>query len=236
MILISGLCAGFCVLWFLCTQLASAYNCSEPVLSIVPTVQTQPIQQMQFPFEIPGTTLIAEQIVSYDGLFTEGDSVYDVTNVAALLLYNYGDYGITDAEILLQAGKVEFRFTADTLPAGERLLVPEQNRKEYGPKEFTFCTGWQQVDKSGWQKTDIISLQYPDMGEVVVTNLTDGKLNGIYLLYKTYYPEADFYVGGQTCTYYIEKLDAGESIRIYPHNYALGYSRFARIMIDEPYL
>ncbi len=228
----SGLCGGFCLLWLLCMQMALAYDAEGTVLSVAPTIQTQWEEYLQFPFKIPGTTLVAEQIVSFDGLFTEDDSNSNVTNVAALLLYNYGDNGILDAQVVLKAGQLEFIFSADTLPAGQRLLVPELTGKEYGPETFSVCSGWQREDKSDWLKTDTISLAYPGMGEVVVTNLTEEKLTNIQLQYKTYYPEVPFYVGGKTYTYYIEALKPGENIRIYPQNYAYGYSGFVRIQME----
>lgn len=231
--MISGLCSGFFVLWVLSAQIAFAFIDKTPVLSLMPAEVSQTKQSLQFPFEIPGTTLIAEQIVSYDGLFSEGDDSYHVTNVAALLLHNYGEQGITNAEISLQAGEVQFVFSADTIPAGARILVPEQKGMEFGPKAFTSCSGTQWEDKSNWCMDDVIELEYPDMGEVVVTNLTNERLMGICLYYKTYYPEADFYVGGRTLVYRIETLEPGENIRIYPNNYALGYSRFARIEIKS---
>lgn len=232
-ILIGGLCGGFCLLWFLCMQMALAYHAEHTVLSVAPTVQIQLEQYLQFPFKIPGTTLIAEQIVSFDGLFTEDGGSSDVTDVAAILLYNYGECGILDAQVVLQAGQLEFVFVADTLPAGQRLLVPEQTGKEYGPEMFSSCSGWQREDKADWLNKDVISLTFPGMGEVLVTNLTDRKLTGIQLQYKTYYPDAPFYVGGKTYTYCIEMLEPGENIRIYPQNYALGYSDFVRILIGQ---
>ena len=234
MLLISGLCVGFCILWSLCTQMTTAYFSVDTVLSLTPAMRQEKGEALQFPFEIPGTTLIAEQIVSYDGMFSEGNVAEDVTNVAALLLYNYGKEGIAETQIRLQAGGVVFEFAANTIPAGERILVPEKNGKEFGPQEFTFCKGSQVTDPSDWKNADRINLEYPDMGTVVVTNLTDKTLTGICLHYKSYYDEGDFYVGGKTKVYYVEKLEPNEYIQIYPYNYALGYSRFARIELEEP--
>ena len=233
-ILISGLCTGFSILWFLCAQMTAAYFSAETVLSVTPVLEQTWEDALQFPFEIPGTTLIAEQIVSYDGQFSEEGSTSDVVNVAALLLYNYGQQGIAQTQIRLKAGQVWFEFSADTIPAGGRILVPEKNGKEFGPQKFSSCKGSQQADGTDWENTDRIRLEYPDMGTVVVTNLTDRTLSGICLYYKSYYEDGDFYVGGKTVAYYIEALAPNEYIQIYPYNYALGYSRFARIEIEEP--
>ena len=232
-ILIGGSCAAFCILWFFCTQMTAAYFSKDPVFALMSKNEICSGECLQFPFEIPGTTLVAEQIVSYDGSFSEGSGKYDVTNVAALLLRNYGQQGITDAQVVLQAGQVIFEFSVDTLPAGARILVPEKNAMEFGPETFTFCKGNQQTEDSDWQQENYIKLEYPDMGTVTLTNLSDRVLEGIYLHYKTYYPMSDFYVGGKTLIYYVKNLKPGEYIQIYPYNYALGYSKFARIEIEE---
>lgn len=232
-LLTGGLCAVFCVIWSFCAHMTVAHFSAEPVLSLAPEKEIQSRECLQFPFEIPGTTLIAEQIVSYDGLHTVGDKTGNVSNVAALMLYNYGEDGITEALVQLQAGQVHFAFEADTIPAGARILVPEQDGKEFGPKEFTACSGSQSVDDSDWLMEQRIQLAYPQMGEVVVSNLTGSRLTGICLYYKTYYQDMDFYVGGKTQMYYIQTLEPGEYIRIYPYNYALGYSKFARIVIGK---
>ena len=233
MILTGTLFACFCSLWLLFTQLASLVYRKDPLLCVTPSMQTQQEEILEFPFEIPGTTLIAEQIVSYDGLVTIGENTDNATNVAALLLYNYGEYGIQDAQVLLQAGQVQFVFVADTIPAGERLLVPEREGKEYGPNTFSSSSGWQRVDTTNWSAEEQIRLQYPQMGAIDVTNITDTVLTDIYLQYKTYYAEADFYVGSMTHTYRIDMLQPGEYIRIYPQFYALGYSKIVRVKIEK---
>lgn len=232
MIVVSGLFAAFCILWILCTQMVTAYFSTAPVATFTPIAEYEHSDTLQFPFQIPGTTLIAEQIVSYDGLFSEGEDRYNVTNVAALMLYNCGESGILETRIQLQAGEVEFLFFADTIPAGARILVPEHNAMEFGPKEFTSCTGTQQVKEGDWLLSDRIKLEFTDMGEVRVTNLTQNCLSGICLYYKNYYPETEFYVGGSTQKHYIALLEPGEYIQIYPRNYAYKYSMFARISTE----
>lgn len=229
-ILVGGLLTSFCALWLFCTQLSTAGYDKKPVLSVLPAEQPQPVEDLQFPFAIPGTTLIAERIVSYDGWFAEGDEGRDVVNCAALLLYNCGEYGIDSGEVVLEAGTVRFEFSVSTLPAGERLLVPEKKGLEYGPEQFSSCNGTQVSQQGEWSENRI-GLEYPDMGSVVVTNLSDQILNEIYLYYKAYLPETCFYVGGNTGIAFVERLEPGQSICIYPYNYALGYSRFVRVKV-----
>ncbi len=231
-LLVSGLLAGFFVLWALFMQMITTYVSGNPVVSLINVSDLTAEQHLQFPFPISGTTLIAEQIVSYEGLFLEGEEPCFVTDVAALLLYNYGKQGILDAKICLRAGQVQYTFVADMIPAGARILVPDQNAMQFGPKEFTACSGSQREDKSDWSLDHILLLEYPQMGEVVVTNQTDDTLTGISLYYKTYYADWDFYVGGKTQIFFVEELNAGENIRIYPNNYAYGYSRFLGFKTD----
>ena len=231
MILISSLCMAFSILWGISTRMILAFSPRMPVLSLDALGEDS---ALEFPFKIPGTTLIAEQIVSYDGLFTEGDAAQDVVNVAAILLYNYGQQGISEANIYLQAGEDFFSFCADTIPAGARILVPEKTAKAFCVRKITHCSGWQNTDISDWKQENLLELTYPKLGEVVVRNKTDRQLGEILLYYKTYYSQSDFYVGGNTFVYYIAGLQPGESLCIKPYNYAFGYSKFAKIEIQNP--
>lgn len=231
-LLICSMVAAFAAFWLLHTQISAKGKDLAVYLEPAPSQQIENTQQ--FPFNIPGTTLCAERIVSYDGWVAEGEIGFEATNTAALLLYNYGTNGITEAEIMLESGAVQLVFAVDTIPAGERVLVPEKTGKGYGPTNFTAYSGWQRDDNEDWLQETRLRLGFPDMGCITVTNLTDQILHGITLHYKNYLPEASFYVGGKTNKYYVERIEPGETICIYPLNYAFGYSKIARIYMDNP--
>lgn len=238
MLLAVGFGAGFCVLWILLVNgyTALAYClASGPVFSVSPgeILGQTGAEEMIMPFPVPGTCLVAEQIVLYEGPFLEADSAQETVQVAALLLRNTGEFGVESARVILEARSVQLVFEADTIPAGQAVLVLEKDGKEYGPQTFTGCTGWEVCSQADWSGAALLSIQGVDIGTVAVTNLTDRVLAGIQLYYKNYLSEPGFYVGGRTFMYLIERLEAGQTIYIYPSHYANGYSDFARVEVLE---
>lgn len=238
MLLAVGFSAGFCVLWILLVNVntALAYSlASRPVLSVLPGEVSEQTgaEEIILPVSVPGTCLVAEQIVLYEGPFLEDDSGTEVTNVAALLLRNTGQFGVERARVVLEAGAVQLVFEADTIPAGQAVLVLEKDGKEYGPQTFTGCTGWEVCSQEDWSGAEMLEIQSVDMGTVRVTNQTDKVLAGILLHYKNYLADPGFFVGGRTYLYLIERLEPGQTIYIYPSHYANGYSQFARVELRE---
>lgn len=233
-----GFGAGFCVLWALLVnaQSALAYQWdTRPVLSVLPGegAELERDEEMALPVSVPGTCLVVEQIVMYEGPFLEDDSGREVVNVAALLLRNTGEFGVESARVVLEAGALQFVFEADTIPAGQAVLVLEKGGKEYGPRTFTGCTGWAVCCQEDWSGVEMLDIQSVDMGTVRVTNQTDKVLAGILLHYKNYLADPGFFVGGRTYLYLIERLEPGQTIYIYPSHYANGYSRFARVEVEK---
>ena len=54
---------------------------------------------ISLPYAVNGTALIVERLVSYDGAFLENNSGCEVKNVAALLMTNSGDMGISQVRV-----------------------------------------------------------------------------------------------------------------------------------------
>ncbi len=229
-LLICGFTAAVVSLWLLFVQVFPSEE--ELRLQLEPAVALER-EDWGFPVHISGTTLIAEKIVSYEGWHAEGDIGFETTDTAALLLYNYGAENIANAQVVLKVGAVEMVFVLDTLPAGERVLVPEQTGKGYGATVFHEYSGWQTVDYGDWDCALQLQFGFPDIGTITVTNRTDRTLCGITLHYKNYLPEASFYVGGRTNLHYIERIEPGDTICIYPLNYAYGYSKILRIQLGN---
>ncbi len=236
MLLVVGLSAGFGVLWLLLfngQKTLAYYLSSQPVLSVSPgQVSEQPrAEEIVLPFPVPGTCLVAEQIVLYEGPFLEPGSTEETIQTAALLLRNTGEFGVESARVIFEAGAVKLVFEADTIPAGQAVLVMEKDGREYGPQKFTGCTGWAVCGFGSWSREELLEIKSVGMGAVVITNQTDRVLTDIQLYYKSYLPEPGFYVGGHTFICLIERLEASQTICIYPSHYANGYSGFVKVEV-----
>lgn len=236
MLLVTGFGASFFLLWYLLTGSLAAISFqvdSKPVLQVVLGQMTGDTLAQKLPLQVQGTSLIAEQIVLYEGPLPENAASGEVVNTAALLLRNTGAYGIEQAEVVLETGDRQYVFQADTIPPGEAVLVPEKNRCAYGPQAFTACYGTAVYSTADWNCADTLLIQPVDIGTVRVSNQTDEVLCGIMLYYKDYTADPGFFVGEQAYMHLIEFLEPGQTIYINPVFYTEGYSRIARINIEK---
>ena len=233
-LLAASFCASFCTLWVLLIRAQTVLSDHSAVcaaLSVAYGVGADTAQQTTWalPFQVPGTSLIAEQIVLYEGPFLEDGSGREVCNTAALLVRNCGQLGIEEAEIVLEAGMIRFVFAADTIPAGQTVLVLEKSAKTYGPEIFSGCSGWALYSHQDWNGGGMLTVTEVDMGTLLVTNCSDKVLRNICLYYKNYLEDPGFYVGGRTNSYVIDSLQPGQTMQIKPNNYAYKYSGIVRL-------
>ena len=211
--------------------LALVFNCAACRAAV--QIQIEEPKELYFPFVIPGTSLVAENLVRYDGIFLEDDSGKEVADAAALMLRNTGKTGIQYAtvEVFQGSGKLEFEVTY--IPPEASVLVLEKSGQCFEGKQLTGCSGWALESQSGWDTERYIRTEAVGMGSVDVTNITDSALKNIYIYYKTEYAEGSFYLGGVTYSVVIEYLSPGRTIRISPAHYASGSSSILRIEFEE---
>ena len=210
--------------------LALVINCAA--CRVAAQIQIVEQKELYFPFEISGTSLVAENLMRYDGIFLEDDSGIEVADAAALLLRNTGKTGIQHAavEVLQGSGKLEFEVTY--IPPEASVLVLEKNGQCFEGRQLTGCSGWALESQAGWDTEQFIGTEAVGMGSVDVTNITDSTLKNIYLYYKTKYAEGSFYLGGATHSVVIEYLSPGQTIRISPSHYASGSSEILHVEFE----
>ena len=188
--------------------------------------------EISFPYEIPGTTLVAEALVYYDGPFLENSSNIELFNSAALLLRNTGNEGILQAEITVQ-GEKSWVFSVWDIPPKGTVLVGESSGAQLEDLTVTACTGWQRVQSGVWDAGISLRIESLDMGTVAVTNMTEETLHNVRLLYKNWLPQSGIYVGGITHEARIDQLLPGQTVTLEPGHYAKGYSSIVRVYTDE---
>ena len=124
---------------------------------------------ISLPYAVNGTALIVERLVSYDGAFLENNSGCEVKNVAALLMTNSGDMGISQVRVLLDQGGRQLSFQATQIPPGASLLVLEESAKRYTQSMITGCYGVIEWESDGWCVEELLSFEEADMGSLWVT-------------------------------------------------------------------
>ena len=93
---------------------------------VTKATKTEPLK---FPLELENSTMVAEEIVCYQGAFWEDGSGEQVDNVAGLMLYNPTDRLIEFAAFALKEKEKTLYFFVHHLPPKSRCLVLEKNRQ-----------------------------------------------------------------------------------------------------------
>lgn len=205
------------------------YICSVGTLAAAPeaTEPSHTAMTVSLPLAVPGTSLIAEQISSYDGPFLEDGSDREVVNVAALHVYNAGEYPILKALITLRCDDELYVFYGEHIPPGARTVLLEQQAGNYRQSEYIALNGWQVVDTSQ-QATDIM-ISDRSVGTVVVTNLSNQTRENVRLYYKVWLSPPDVYMGGIVYWAEIPILLPGQTLYLYPAHYAAGYTKVVSV-------
>lgn len=186
-------------------------------------------QPLSFPFTVEGTPLVAERLAAYDGPFVEDGSDDEVTGIAALVLRNTGTHTVTQAGIVLEQGRGQLEFYADTIPPGASVLVLEANRSSYEMSACTACYGMAQTLDF---PTILLDIEPCGMGGLRVTNSTQTPLYGVQLLHKQWQEPPGVFVGGISYRTKIDVLLPGQSVTVLPEHYADGYSRIVLITAE----
>ena len=187
------------------------------------------LMPIKLPYRIPGTQLVVKQLASYDGPFLEDGSDREVTDVAALVLFNQGPSGIKESRVELSWTEGKYCFEAFMIPAGESVLVLEKNEQKFMLNSWTQCSGYQRLLYGDWSSFDKVTVMETTMGLLMLENTSRVCLNDICVTYKSYLAPPGVYVGGISYSVVVPKLMPGESVTIPAWHYAGGNSRIVYI-------
>ena len=184
----------------------------EPITSetsaTVPQVTVpEPTIEEILDVEISGidTDLIIHNIGAYTGAYVEDGSNDIVTGVLMLVVGNTGEDDIQYAEIILPTKNGDAKFSLSTLPAGESIVLLEQNRMAYSGNEDATKAVFDNValfPEPLSLRENQLRFQILD-GVINVTNISGEDIDGdIVIYYKN--AAADIYYGGITYRVRIE--------------------------------
>lgn len=182
-----------------------------------------------FPYSIPGSGLVIEQINSYDGIFLEDGSDKEVSNITAIVLTNTGDTCAEYIEITIQRDGVQLEFIASALESGGRMIVLEAGGKQFGSGTYSDCVATVATLAELTMSEDQVRVEETAEGSLLVTNLTETDIPCVRIFYKFYMHDTKVYVGGITYTAKVTNLGAGGSCTITPSHYLQGYSKIIMV-------
>ncbi len=215
------------------SQPPASLEATRPAPTEPTVIQVGGSQQGDLPQALQYTSLVARDLVGYDGPYLEDGSEEELIGVAALLLENTGSIGIEFAQIIVAQEGRELVFDATYIPPRSTVLVLEKNRRAFfrDPVESVRCRTL--IPGSfDWAKDSILT--EPGEGfSLQVTNLTDRSFRFVRVFYKQFDGPEDLLIGGITFSAVIPDLAPGETRVITPYRYANGYSSIVAVVTEE---
>lgn len=184
--------------------------------------------QPQFPMQIPGTTLVITNVLSYEGEYIEDDSCTFATDIAAICLENTGDAGVDCARVMLQWEQGAYVFDVDMLPAGMSVIVLEKYRQPYERHGYTACAGVQKTAADDWMSAPVTVTSRGET-KLHIRNPTGETLTDVTIYFKSYVPESDLLLGGIVREYRVGIVAPGEEFIVEPYGYLRTRSRIVGI-------
>lgn len=183
--------------------------------------------------DIPATMeggLLVKQLGSYSGFFMEDGSDKNVTDVMMIVVENQSGRDLQLARIYMEYSDFTAVFHVTNLPAGESVLVLEQNAHKAVKESYKSMRMEDVVyfNEPMNLKADMFEYSLSD-GSIRVTNKSDTNVDGdIYIYYKNY--SEGLYRGGITYRVKIAGgLKAGESKEASTAHFTMEFSRLMSI-------
>lgn len=185
-------------------------------------------EPISFPYQVPESGLVIEDIRGYDGPYLEDGGDDDVTGVAAAIVKNQGSVDVEYAKLELEIGGQNLSFVLSDLPAGESVAVQEANRAQLPSGECFSCLA-EIAENNLEQSEGLITVEEQSSGRLLVTNISGSDIACVRIFYKYYMEEEGSYLGGITFTAKLTELGAGQSMKVMPSHYLAGYSKVVMV-------
>ncbi len=213
---------------------------SKPLLeTTLPTVMepeptlVQTDKHQGLPQSLQYTTLVAQELVCYDGAFLEDGSDEELAGIAALLLENTGTVGIEYTQVVMEQAGRQLIFDATYIPPRGKVLILEKNRAAYSTATVESSRCRVLIPGSfDWEK-ERIRVEPGEGFSLKVTNLTEETLRYVRIFYKQYDGTEDLHIGGITLSAVLPQLKPGETRNVTPYRYAGGYSSIVAVVVEE---
>ena len=204
---------------------------ATPVVLELPAREQAVVKSLEFPFTLPESRLVVEEIMCYAGPYWEDGSGEMVENVAGLMLYNPTDRLIEFAAFSLEQEGQKLYFFVYHLPPQSRCLVLEHHKNSCDPALVNDCT--QLNIRWGHQEFSREQIDYVGVGSSMTLINRDARpLKHVTVWYKRYVPSEDYYLGGVVYSAHVFDVQAGQRCDIYPEHYEAGSTRIVGIELE----
>lgn len=173
--------------------------------------ETEP--QVTKTFELKDKKITAENMSPYEGIYLEYGDVEMVSGIYALKFTNTGDQTIQTAQLVFSDGTQELSFWLEMLPAGQSVIVAEQNQRAVVAEELNYVDSTITYLEAGLEKADCVKVTDNKDGTVKIENVTGEMLP----LVRVFFRPADVNgvsLGGPCKSIMVDGIEAGAAVDI----------------------
>lgn len=193
--------------------------------------ETRP-QKQGLPWKLEYTSLVARELVCYDGPCLESGSDEEVIGITALILENTGTVGLEYVHVVLTQGGRELSFDATYVPPRAAVMILEDSYAPYSRDPVEDCRCRTLIPGSFDWSDDAVQVRPDGFCSMAVTNLTEKAIPCVRVFYKQHDGETDTYIGGITYSAILPELQPGETRIISPYRYATGYCGVVAVVTE----
>ena len=164
-------------------------------------------------FELKDEKITAENVSPYEGKYLEYGDVETVSGIYAMMFTNTGDQTIQSAQLIFSDGTQELSFWLEMLPAGQSVIVAEQNQLAVAAEELNFVDSNITYLKAGLEKADCVKVSDNKDGTVKIENVTEEMLPLVRVFFRPTDANGNP-VGGPCKSLMVDGIEADVSVNV----------------------
>lgn len=164
-------------------------------------------------FELKDENITAEDISPYEGVYLENGVKETISGIYAMKFTNTGNQTIREAQIIFADGTQELSFWVEMLPAGQSVIVAEQNQRTAATEELNYVDSNIVWLENGLEKGDCVKVSTNKDGTVKIENVTDEMLPLVRVFYRPTDKDGNS-VGGICKSVMADGIEAGAAVDI----------------------
>lgn len=196
------ICLCLSVLMILCIFAGCGKNGEE---------ETEP--QVIKTFELEKEKITAENISPYEGKYLENGDVETVSGLYAMKFTNTGDQTISEAQLIFSDGTQELSFWLEMLPAGQSVIVAEQDQLAAAVEQLQYVDGNVTYLEAGLENAGSVQVTDNGDGTVKVENVTDEMLPLVRVFFRPAAENGDS-LGGPCRSFMVDGIEAGSAVDV----------------------
>ena len=173
--------------------------------------ETEP--QVTETFELKDEKITAENVSPYEGKYLEYGDVETVSGIYAMKFTNNGDQTISEAQIIFSDGTQELAFLLEMLPAGQSVIVAEQNQLTASAEELNFVDSSVSYLEDGLENVDSVKVTDNKDGTVKIENVTKEMLPLVRVFFRPCDAEGNP-LGGPCKSIMVDGIEAGAAVDV----------------------